>query len=114
MRLLAWCGMKQPRSVAGDAVAVEHGFGGFGHLADGELVDGLAVLVDEVLLVGDGLVRGGEEAAAGGHVEGDGAGAVDLVPEVDEADSRLLRRARAGLRRRRRRRGCRWCGRCSR
>ena len=30
--------------------------------------------------------RGGKEAAAGGHVERDGAGAVDFVPEVDEAD----------------------------
>ena len=34
--------------LASDAVAKEDGFGGLGHFADGELVDGAAVLVDEV------------------------------------------------------------------
>ncbi len=64
----------------------EQGFGDFGHLADGELVDGLAVLVDEVLLGVDRGVGGREAAAAGRHVERDGTGAVDFVVEVDEAD----------------------------
>ena len=40
---------------AGDAVAGEDGLGGFGHLAHGKLVDCRAVLVDVVLLGGDGL-----------------------------------------------------------
>ena len=48
---------------AGDAVALEDLLGGLGHLADGELVDGLAVLVDEVLPLVDGLVRGREAAS---------------------------------------------------
>src|SRR6185437_883951 len=63
---------------------------GFSHLADGKLVDGLTVLIDEVLALVDSLMRGGEERAAGGHVERDGARAVDLVPEVDEADLAFL------------------------
>jgi len=42
--------------------------------------------VNVVLLGIDGGVRGGETAAAGGHVEGDGTGAVDFVVEVNEAD----------------------------
>ena len=70
----------------GEAVAGEDCFGDLGHLADGELVDGLTVLVDEVLLGVDGGVAGGKEAAAGGHVESGSAGAVDFVEVVDEAD----------------------------
>ena len=73
-----------------DAVVREESFGDLGHLADGELVDSLAVLVDEVLLGVHGGVGGGEAASSGGHVERDGTGAVDLVVEIDEADFSLF------------------------
>ena len=86
MRLLAWWGMKQSISAPSDRVAVQHALGELSHFADGCLVDGTSVLVDEVIAGVDGGVGCGVEAAAGGHVEGVGSGAVYLVDEVDKAD----------------------------
>ena len=58
-------------------------------LAHREFEDGLAVLLDVVEALVDGLVRGGHAAAAGGHAQRRAAAAVDLVREAD--DSRLSR-----------------------
>ena len=77
--------MKQPRSAPVTAVAGEDGLGGFDHFADGEFVDGLAVLMDVVHLLVDGFVGGRMQAASAGHEQGAGAGAVDFVMEVDHA-----------------------------
>ena len=47
-----------------------------------------AVLVNVVQLVGNGFRGGGVQAAAAGHEERAGAGAIDLVQEVGHANDR--------------------------
>ena len=79
--------------VAGDAVALEQGLGGLDHFAHGKFVHGLAVLMDVVHLLVDGVVRGRMEAATGRHHERTAAGAIDFVMEIDHAQFAL----RSGL-----------------
>ena len=66
------------------AVLVEHAARDLLGLADGELEHGGAVLLHVVQALLDGLARGRPEAAAGGHLQGRAAAAVDLVREAQD------------------------------
>ena len=104
MRRLAWWAMKQSTSAPVLPFFRQHALGHLGHLLYGVLEDLLAVLMDVVHLLVDGLVRCGIQAAAAGHVEVLAAGAFDLGDVVDDAVFAGLRPARARPLRRRRRR----------
>jgi hypothetical protein len=85
MRRLAWCGIIAPIVRHGEPVARQQIAAGFVHLADGVFENLLAVLVDVVLVLVDGLVGRRQAAAAGRHDEGIAARAIDLAHEIDEA-----------------------------
>ena len=92
MRRLAWCGIMSRRLGRDRQVALEQVAADFVHLADGVLEDLLAVLLDVVhARFCTVSMRGGHAAAAGRHVRGVAAGAVDFVQEVDEAGAVVLR-----------------------
>src|SRR6516225_6587527 len=71
---------------AGDSVALQQPDRRLGHLAHGEFIDGLPVLVDVVHLGVDGLVGWRIEAAAPLEIERYSAGAVDFADKVDDAE----------------------------
>ena len=72
--------------VAGETVACEQVPASLEHFADGVLEDLRAVLVDEVQTLVHGLVGSWQAAAAGGHLEGVPARAVDFAQEIEEAE----------------------------
>jgi trehalose synthase len=76
----------------GQTVVVEHAPGDLLGLAHGELEHGGAVLLHVVQPLIDRLVRGRPEAAAGGHLQGRAAAAVDLVREAEDVRIVVSRR----------------------
>src|SRR3984893_6607365 len=63
----------------------------FSLLAHGKLKDLLPILMDVVHFLVDRLMGGGMETAAGRHVEGAGAGAIDFMDEIDQAHRLVFR-----------------------
>src|SRR6185437_14932639 len=68
-----------------EAVTSEQLFGKFRHLSYCILEDGAAVLVNDMHLLVHGLVSGGMQAAAAGHVQRASAGAIHFVQKIDQS-----------------------------
>ena len=116
MRMLAWCGIITRRPSTVRPLRASRSRQTSYILRTAYLKTCCAFLVDVVQPLVDGLVRGRQAAAAGGHFEEIAARAIHLAQEIDETAAVLAiaRPVRAAWRRRRRRTGRRWRGRCSR
>src|ERR1700751_418176 len=67
------------------SISFEKPFAELSLFANRILKDRLPVLVNEVHLLSDSVMRRGVEAAASGHLKGAAAGAIDFVQKIDEA-----------------------------